>query len=124
MSLRIERSLVAGTDPFAEWMERLVKLIPGEVVGAYVLIRYIGGDTFSEIVWPLIFLVLTFAFRAWMTSENSKPQWVAAIISTIAFFFWVYITGGSFFGFLIDTQIMSAFMVVFMLIVSKVFKGD
>jgi len=125
MSLRIKRSLVAtGTDPFAEWMERLVKLIPGEIVGAYVLLRDVGGATFSEIVWPLIFLILTFGFRAWTTSENSKPQWAAAIISTIAFVFWVYITGGNFFGLLVDTQIMSGFMVVYMLIVSKVYKGD
>jgi hypothetical protein len=124
MSLRIKRPLVASDDTFADWMERLVKLIPGEVVGAYVLVRGIGDDTLTTIVWPLIFLGLTFAFRAFTTSEDGKPQWVAALISTGAFIFWVYMTGGNFFGWLVDAQIMSAFMVVYMLVISKVYKGD
>ncbi len=126
MSLRIHRPAVATTGGnFAEWMERLVKLIPGEVAAVYTLVRGYGGDVWKNIVWPLIFLALTFVFRALITKEGSKgPQWLSAGISSVAFIFWVYITGGNFFNLSADAQIMSGLMLVFMLLVSNFWKGD
>lgn len=125
MSLRIHRPATATDDTFDKWMERLVKLIPGEIVPVYILIRGYGAGAWTEIIWPLIFLALTFAFRAFTTSEDGKgPQWLAASISSIAFVFWVYITGGNFFGLAVDIQIMSGLMLVFMLVISKWYKGD
>jgi hypothetical protein len=106
-------------------MERLVKLIPGEIVPVYTLVREQGDVFWMTVVWPLVFLVLTFAFRAWMTSEEGKgPQWISAGISSIAFIFWVYITGGNFFGWVVDSGVMSGLMLVFMLIVTRWWKGD
>jgi len=80
-------------------MERLVKLIPGEIVPVYTLVREQGGDLWMTVIWPLIFLVLTFAFR-------------------------VYITGGNFFGWVVEAGNMSGLMLVFMLIISKWWQGD
>jgi hypothetical protein len=125
MSLRIRKSSVASGDSFDKWMERLVKLIPGEIVPVYTLVREQGGEVWMTVVWPLVFLVLTFAFRAWTTSEAGKgPQWISAGISSIAFIFWVYITGGNFFGLEVAQGVMSGLMLVFMLIISKWWKGD
>jgi hypothetical protein len=122
MSLRIRKP---GGDSFDKWMERLVKLIPGEIVPVYTLLRTNGDVIWQTVVWPLIFLVLTFAFRAWATREAGKgPQWIAAGISSIAFIFWVYITGGNFFGWVVAPEIMSGLMLVFMLIITKVWQGD
>jgi hypothetical protein len=101
-------------------MERLVKLIPAEIVPVYTLVREFGGELWQETIWPLTFLALTFIFRAYTTKEDDKePQWLAAGIASVAFVFWVYITGGNFFGWEADTQIMTGIMLIFMLIVSK-----
>jgi hypothetical protein len=126
MSLRIHKpSKASGGDTFDKWMERLVKLIPGEIVPVYTLVREQGNDLWMTIIWPLIFLVLTFVFRAFMTVEKGKgPQWISAGISSVAFIFWVYITGGNFFGWVVDAGIMSGLMLVFMLIISKWWQGD
>ena len=125
MSLRINKPTVAtGSEKLEDWMERLVKLIPGEVVSVFLLLRGFGGEAWQEIIWPLAFLLLTFVFRAYFTQEGKSPQWMAAGIATFAFIFWVYITGGNFFGWEVDTQIMTGIMLVYMLVVSKVYKGD
>ncbi|MGD2027882.1 MAG: hypothetical protein PVI99_08710 [Anaerolineales bacterium] len=119
MSLRIQRVRHAD-DTLARWMERLVKLIPAEIVPVYTLVREFGGELWQETIWPLTFLALTFIFRAYTTKEDDKePQWLAAGIASVAFVFWVYITGGNFFGWEADTQIMTGIMLIFMLIVSK-----
>lgn len=126
MSLRINRPTVAqGGESFEKWMERLVKLIPGEIVPVYTLLRTNGDAIWQTIIWPLIFLALTFTFRAFTTREDDKgPQWISAGISSIAFIFWVYITRGNFFGWVVAPEIMSGLMLVFMLILSKWWKGD
>ena len=126
MSLRIEKPRAPSSgDSFDKWMERLVKLIPGEIVPVYTMARTQGDNFWMTVIWPLIFLVLTFAFRAWATSQDGKgPQWISAGISSIAFIFWVYITGGNFFGWMVDSGVMSGLMLVFMLIISKWWQGD
>jgi len=49
--------VASGGDSFDKWMERLVKLIPGEIVPVYTLVREQGGDLWMTVIWPLIFLV-------------------------------------------------------------------
>ena len=124
MSLRINKPTVATDDSIDQWMERLVKLIPGEIVPVYTLLRGYGSELWQDTIWPLMFFVLTIVFRAYTTKENKTPQWGAAFIAAFSFVFWVYITGGNFFGLVADTQVMTGLMLVGMLLVSKFYKGD
>lgn len=125
MSMRIQKVRTVESDSLSKWMERLVKLIPGEIVPVYALVREYGDDVWQRFVWPVAFLILTFIFRAFTTRETGKsPQWVAAGIASVSFIFWVYITGGNFFGWAVESQVMTGIMLIYMLLISKYYKGD
>jgi hypothetical protein len=95
-------------DPLKAYVERLVKLIPAEVVSLYVAGRALiqasfpqGGDAAQPywIGWTLFCLVAVVIVRAWATSDAAlrlKPQWGAVAIATVSFVVWVYSLGDVF----------------------------
>ena len=106
--LRIRRSDISAKavpstkgDDFKDYLERLLKMIPGEVVGLYLIgSGFIPeGQVIGLLIWTIICLIGVIAIRIYGTadSENNLPaQWPVVIISSIAFVIWIYSLGGVF----------------------------
>lgn len=95
-----------------QYVERVVKLIPSEVVGVY-LVGKAGiqtkfadrtdhsQDLFSEstywIGWTLFCFLAVIAVRAWATSDQNTPvEKPAVAIAAVSFLIWVYSLGDAF----------------------------
>ena len=78
-----------------DYGERLVKLIPSEVVGIYLVGVGVIPPTgkIPVTVWAVVCLGLVVLARAYATKEpalNLPPQWKAVLISSVSFVIWVY----------------------------------
>ena len=87
--------------PIQSYMERLVKLIPAEVVGLYLVGQGIipPAEKVALVVWSIICLGLVVLVRAKATGDRANsisPQWSAVAVSTISFVIWVYNMQGPF----------------------------
>ncbi len=89
----------AGPDAsFRSYLDRLLKMIPAEVVSLYLVgVGVIPeGNAVYLTVWTIICLIGLFAIRIYGTAdpvENLPPDWTHIIISAIAFLIWVYSLG-------------------------------
>ena len=88
-------------DEFKSYLERLLLMIPGEVISLYL----VGSGLIPEdqpialVVWAVVCLVGVIVVRIYGTADpqNNKPtDWIHVAISTIAFVIWVYSMGGPF----------------------------
>lgn len=107
VSLRI-RGLAEGEDPIKGYLERLIKLVPSEVVGLYLAGKGAIQTKFSNptpdaaeakywIGWTLFCLAAVVLIRTWATRvPNESPQWAAVGISLASFGIWVYSMGDVF----------------------------
>lgn len=104
---RMPRSSLAKTNTPDSYVQRLLKLIPTEVVSAFLVGREIATKNDYSSEWALWCLVLTFVFRILMTYETSADsptiwdrlksvQWPAVIIATISFAVWAFTLGDKF----------------------------
>jgi hypothetical protein len=99
-------------DSAKQYIERVVKLIPSEVVGVY-LVGKAGiqakftdkadrsQDLFSEssywIGWTLFCFIAVIVIRAWATSDQNTPvEKPAVAIAAISFVIWIYSLGDAF----------------------------
>lgn len=87
--------------PIQSYMERLVKLIPAEVVGLYLVGQGMipQNEKVAIVVWSIVCLGLVVLIRAKATGDrvnNLSPQWIAVLVSTISFVIWVYNMPGPF----------------------------
>jgi hypothetical protein len=98
------RPVAAGEPKFDFYLDRLLKLIPAEVVGLYL----VGGGLIPPnqpsviAAWAIVCLAGVVALRAYATTDqdNGKPpQWVPVSISAMSFVIWVYTLGGPFAAF-------------------------
>lgn len=93
---------VSATDQsIRDYFERLIKMIPGEVVGLYIVGSGLipTGKTIGLAIWTGVCLIAVIAVRAWGTADVPNqlgPQWSAVLISSISFLIWVYSIGGPF----------------------------
>lgn len=90
---RVEKT--KGESEFAEYLGRLVKLIPGPALGIYLTGK---GFVPSSAIgwWGLIGLVLVLVFRILGTQDRQRnlgPQWAGVVISSVSFAIWVYAIG-------------------------------
>jgi hypothetical protein len=84
-------------------LERLLKLIPGEVVGIYLIgvglipaAFVIPRTSLSGLWgWAAVCLVLVFIARVYGTADPN-PQWLAVGVALVSFVIWVYTMGGPF----------------------------
>ena len=99
---------MAGAVAGDNYLERMVKYIPGEVIGFSMLINAIldqamksGGPNAAMAGLPisaiatgalLVGLILTPLF-CWYVREDGDAWMVNAVVSTIAFPFWAYLLG-------------------------------
>jgi hypothetical protein len=103
--LRIVRSRIVKTSTStggnAAYLDRLVKLIPSEVVALYLAgMKLIPtSDQVVALVWLLLCVLLVLLVRALGTRDapsNLGPQWTAVAISEGAFLIWAFSLGGIF----------------------------
>lgn len=113
-----------GAGDLGHWMERLIKLIPSEVVAVYLAGR--GYATNWAGIWSVVCLVLVFAVRIWGTrGRDQRPQWITVFVSAISFVIWVYAMGGHIAGVMLpDPGIASAAVLVWTVLVPVMYKGD
>ncbi len=86
---------------FRSYLDKLMKMIPGEVVGLYLVgSGFINKDErLTILVWSVLCLFGVVLTKAYGTADpvNAKPpDWTHVLISSIAFVIWVYTMGGPF----------------------------
>ncbi len=84
---------------FDSYLERLMKLIPSEVVGLYLIGYGFIKDLEKHIdavniIWLIFCAVALIIVRAKNTMANNQVQWPAVFISLISYFIWVISLGG------------------------------
>ena len=91
----------ATAEDFNAYLDRLLKMIPAEVISLYL----VGSGLISERqaggvdVWAAICLVGLLIIRAYGTADSLRhlpPDWVHVAISGVAFMIWIYSLGGPF----------------------------
>ena len=112
------------TEPGDMYMERLVKLVPSEVIGVFL-----AGKGYAESwigIWAVICLVLVLISRIWGTYQKGKPiQWVGVAVSFVSFAIWIYAIGAHILNFVLsDNGIAYIAVLVWTFIVPYFYKGD
>jgi len=138
------RTQAAGLAPqspaqqqLTDYIIRLIKLIPTEIVGLYLTVRgfWKGSGTSGESLdrtfltsWPLVCMVLVILSRAWGTRRADGAwetlQWVPIGIATVSFVIWIYAVGDTVLGFEVTPPAVSTAIVLWMFIVPYVYTGD
>jgi hypothetical protein len=112
-----------------DYKDRLVKLIPSEVVTAYATLRgLITGAAVPGnkvlLLWIVFFVLLIFTPLYLYFISNVK-KWGQVVFTTIAFVIWVIVIGGPFstvLGFPAD-YFGSILLVIYTLFIPFVYKG-
>lgn len=98
---RVKAVALTKDDEFKAYLDRLMKMIPVEVIGLYL----VGSGVIPEnkpaglAFWAVLCLIGVIVVRAYGTSDAAKglaPQWTAVVLSSIAFVIWIYTLGGPF----------------------------
>ena len=120
----------AAPPPESGYGERLLKLVPAEVVAFYTYCAQLFDPL--EWGWHLLLVVLglalLFAIRMNATSDPARsqgPQWNAIILAAVAFLIWTYHLGGPFRGWGLHHDALGMVLVAFWsLFVPAIYKGD
>jgi hypothetical protein len=94
-------AVAGGSQDFKFYLDRLMKMIPGEVVGLYLVgSGFIPvGDNLVLGLWAFICFLGVVALKAFGTADptsRTPPDWLHVVISAVAFVLWVYTMGGPF----------------------------
>jgi hypothetical protein len=93
---------------FQPYLDRLIKMIPTEVIGLYLVgsgIVPTSQDIIPKmalVIWALICLIAVVIVRIYGTYDQTKQHpvdWPHVVISSVAFLVWVYTIGGPFAAF-------------------------
>jgi hypothetical protein len=109
---RLSRSAPAGetgiavarlgtSDGFQSYLDRLMKMIPAEVIGLYLVGGGIipAGQAIALIIWTVVCLIAVVVVRIYGTYDPTKQHpldWPHIVISSVAFLIWIYTIGGPF----------------------------
>jgi hypothetical protein len=130
---RAKLQKVGTTDePVREYFERLMKMIPAEVVGLYMVGRGLIPNENRGILafWTALCLFGVVAVRIWGTADTDPqrpepPQWPVVGISSVAFLIWVYNMGGVFAAYgLVEPYIGSLLLLAWTFFVPIFYKGS
>ena len=125
--LRVRSSLPreAATPPdgLGLWMERLVKLVPAEILAVYVAGRPHAAAIHGT--WPLVCLALLLVIRVWGTHERGKgPQWSAVAAAAVSFLVWVLALDGRILGLVVSPDLASLLVLVWTTLAPLLVRGD
>jgi hypothetical protein len=111
-----------------EYLSRLMKLLPGEIVALYTL----GAALFKDDIVGQRFciaasLVTLLVLRSLATRSNVTgiPQWLSVAISAVSFVIWLFVLGGpveSVFNYKMSYAVFA--MALWTTIVPVFYKGD
>src|SRR5260370_42368163 len=120
----------AGNGDINAYLDRLMKMIPGEVVGLYL----VGSGLIPKegavvlVIWSIVCLIAVVSIKAYGTIDvesNKGPDWAHVAISSVAFVIWVYTLGGPFALFNIAVPyIASLLLLAWTFFVPIFYKGD
>lgn len=125
----VKRRTRGPSDDFKEYLDRLLRMIPAEVVGLYIIGNgFIPADqAVASAIWFLLCLALVVVVRIFGTADGPKQPWqkFPVIVSTIAFVIWVYAQGGPFAKFNWHVPFVGSLAVlVWSFIIPIFYKGD
>jgi hypothetical protein len=94
----------APQQEFKDYLERLTKMIPGEVIGLYLVGSGLipKDQNIGLLVWSLVCLAAVVVVRAFGTADPAAkkgPSWIQVGIAAVAFVVWLYSMGGPFVAF-------------------------
>lgn len=145
--IRADALAGAGGTPDAQaYMDRLIKLVPAEIIGIYLTVRgfWLAGPTPASATtgvpstagagpaflnwWPLVCVFLLVLTRTWGT-RNSSGSWrtiqpIPVILATVSFLVWVYAIGDAMFGLKPDPRLVSTAVVLWVFLVPVFYKGS
>jgi hypothetical protein len=140
MNLRIYLREEPQPDPTKSYLERLVKLIPGEVIALYMAGKQVILGTIPPIGlssldpndksiwlgWTVFCLIAIVLVRAYATRTPDKPpQWPAVLIAAFSYLVWVYSMGDVFtYWDVWDSRAASLVMLGWTFLVPLIYKGD
>jgi hypothetical protein len=113
----------------SSYAERLIKLIPAEVVAIYLFgVGTIPSDNFIAILgWSATCLALVVIARAFATRDAAQhlpPQWAAVSISCVSFLIWIFTMPGPLQGFgVLPSFVGSLVIAVWTFVVPYFYKG-
>ena len=119
-----------GSSGADNYMARLVKLVPAEVIAIYLTFKSIMDGTGQPFVWGLICLILVIIVRTFGTHQPGKsPQYLAVLVAVISFILWVCAMGGTILPpqlgiSSLSPQIWSVAIGVWTFLVPYFYKGD
>lgn len=120
----------ATTIEGSPYFERLLKLIPTEIISIYIFGVGLIPETEKTVlwIWPALCLVMLIVVRLFATRENPSPQSsqsLAVLIASISFLIWLYTLGGIFTTLAFyKSYIGSLAVLVWTFFVPYVYKGD
>lgn len=89
-----------GAGGLADYIDRLLRLIPSEVVGLYLVGSGVIPDeqAGAHVAWSIFcfFAVIASRYFGTRSSKDPTPQWPTIVISSISFVVWLYAIGGPF----------------------------
>jgi hypothetical protein len=118
-----------GDQEFRFYLDRLLKMIPGEVVGLYLVgSGFIPSDRAIVLaIWAAICLMGVVVIRAYGTADpasNQAPQLGPIAVSSVAFVIWVYTLGGPFAAFKLHVPYIGSLLVLtWTFFVPVIYKG-
>ena len=104
-------------DNFKFYLDRLLKMIPAEVISLYLVGSGIipVDKPIVLTLWAVVCLVGVVCVRAWGTADpvNNEPtDWMHVGISSVAFLIWVYTMGGPFKAFELHVPYFGSLLVL------------
>lgn len=124
----------ANGRPGDEYFARLAKLIPGETLATYMaghsmIAGMVAGSELTIALWSWACLAACVLLRLHLTRDkNRQAQWIAVLISCIAFVLWVSASG--YYGWVVKEMtddgkvIATLIMYLFMLLSPLFYEGD
>lgn len=109
-----------------EYLTRLVKLIPAEVVALYLSFKEVASSWLG--IWAFICLLLVVVVRVFGSSTTQpirkSPQLVAIGVSCVSFILWIYAMGGYIIEVALPVGAVSVAIGLWTFVVPYFYKGD
>jgi hypothetical protein len=118
-------------DDFDAYMQRLIQLIPAELVALYLAFHAASDPNGSfHWWWPIICLVLVVVVRIFGTRNPTGAFWsfqpIAVAVAAISFVLWIYAIGDKIAGvtFTAEPIWISAMIAIWTIVVPYFYKGS